>query len=125
MRVVDLATGFTAASAPGTSGVLPTITGSTGSPSNVTAGAGVSPSGDVAEIIFVDGTGGVDITASPQIAVGTTIGTNLILVGTSDVNSVLLEDGDGLSLNGDMLLQQNSTISLIWDGTVWSEESRK
>lgn len=125
MRTVDLSTGFTAASAPTISGVLPTVTGSSASPTAITAGGGITPAGDVAELIFVSGP--ADITANPQIAAGTADGQTLQLIGTSDSSYVFLEDGTGLALNGDMLLNDNASITLVWDdsGSVWVEEGRK
>lgn len=124
-RVIDLASGFTAASAPSTDGVLPTVTGSTGTPSAIVAGTGVVVSDVSHEVIFVEGSGGaVDISASPQIAAGSTVGQMLTLIGASDTNTVLIEDGDGTALNGDIVLTNNDVIDLIWNGTVWQEDGR-
>jgi len=46
-------------------------------------------------------------------------------VGTSDANYILLEDGNGLSLNGPWYSYNNDTLDLYWNGTVWSEFSRR
>ena len=36
-----------------------------------------------------------------------------------------LGDGTGLKINGPMTLYQYSTISLVWDGTLWAEMYRR
>lgn len=104
---------------------LPTVTGSRASPTNVTT-AGITPAGVGVQKIFVQGSGGaIDVTANPQIAAGTTVGQELILIGCSDTNTLKLEHGTGLDLNGDILLQARYVISLTWDGTAWSENYRR
>jgi hypothetical protein len=105
----------------------PSIGGSTGSPQAVTAGAGINIiSITWTNVAFVAGSGGpVDITASPQVAAGTSVGQKLTVIGTSDTNTLKLDDGTGLSLNGSMVLGNHSVIDLIWDGSVWVEESRR
>ena len=125
-RILDTADGYSATAAPTTSGIIDTITGTSAAPTTITAGAGITPQGVAGEIIFVDGTGGVDITSSPQIAAGTSDGERLKLIGTSDTDSVFLEDGTGLRLNGDMLLRAQSSISLVWDdsASLWVEVGR-
>lgn len=99
------------------------VTGSTASPTAVSI-LGIAPTPLVyREMIFIVGSGGpVDITANPQIYAGSRVGQELLLVGTSDVNTVLLEDGNGLSLNGPATLADKETLKLFWNGTVWSEE---
>lgn len=72
-----------------------------------------------------DTTSGTDITANPQISNGSTVGQELILVGTDDSRPVILDDGTGLKINGPMTLYQYSTISLVWDGTLWAEMYRR
>ena len=67
----------------------------------------------------------VNISANPQVSNGAFVGQALILVGRSDTNTITLEDGDGLSLNGTIELFLNSVIELIWSGSVWLEKSRK
>lgn len=110
-----------------TSAGLPVVTGSTGTPQNITAAGGVAFTGTQAKALwFVQGSGGsVTISATSQIAAGTTVGQKLLLVGASDTNTLTLADGNGLSLNGGMTLFNNSTLLLFWNGTVWSEISRR
>jgi len=106
----------------------PVVTGSTGTPSNITAGGGVAFVGTASQFLhlwFLQGSGGaVNITVNPQVAAGTAIGQRLILRGCSDTNTVTLEHGTGLSLNGDCVLASGSVIELLWNGTVWDELSR-
>jgi hypothetical protein len=100
---------------------LRVVTGSAGSPVSVTAVGGITPAGASDELIFVSGSGGaVDITANPQIAAGTTPGQRLTLRAPDGANGVLLEDGDGLSMNGPADLGVDTTsISFEWDGSEW------
>lgn len=101
------------------------ITGSIASPSSITAGGGITPvAGKRKQIIFVKGTGGVDITANPQIAAGTIVGQRLLLIGTSDTDTLKLDHGTGLDLNGSITLGLRWQLSLLWDGNFWMEVSR-
>lgn len=104
------------------------ITGSTGSPTSITAGSGITANGGYprSEVQFVVGNGGaVTVTANPQISVGTIVGQELRLIGTDDTNTVTIADGTGLSLNGPWVGANHSVIDLMWDGTVWLETSRR
>lgn len=76
--------------------------------------------------VYLQGSGGVevDITAVPQIQAGAFDGQQLQLVGRDDANTVLFQDGDGLSLNGDASLGEDMVLTLSWDGTNWVEISR-
>ncbi len=125
-RVLDFNDSQSSATTPSPlSGLV--VTGSEGSPSAITAVGGITvsaTSGD--EMIFIEGSGGaVNISANPQVSNGAFVGQALILVGRSDTNTITLEDGDGLSLNGTIELFLNSVIELIWSGSVWLEKSRK
>lgn len=101
------------------------ITGSRASPTAITvAGITASVSAQI-EYQFVEGSGGaIDITANPQITAGTFSGQLLVLVGRSDTNTVKLEHGTGLALNGVCFLAADSSITLFWDGTNWVEVCR-
>ena len=101
-------------------------TGSRGTPQDITAGGGITAANAEREIQYVQGDGGaVNITANPQISAGVTTSQELILVGTSDTNTLTLDHGDGLDLNGKMDLEDGSCIGLLWDGTNWTEMFRR
>jgi hypothetical protein len=109
------------------SGQAPSVIGSTGSPTLITAVGGIAFTGsNYVNVKFVAGNGGaIDITASPQIAAGNVVGQRLTIIGEDATNTVKLEDGTGLALNGVMILGLNSAIELMYDGAVWVELSRR
>ncbi len=103
------------------------VTGTRASPSAIVAGTGIAFTGaDARQLWFIEGSGGaVDVSANPQIAAATTVGQELTLVGRSDTNTVTLENGTGLDLNGECVLGASSVLSLVWDGSAWVEMSRR
>ena len=105
----------------------PSVTGTRASPTSITAAGGISFSGSAYKnVAFIQGNAGaVDITANPQIAAGSLVGQELMLIGRSDTDTVKLDDGTGLSLNGSAVLGADSVIQLVWDGTNWSEVARR
>lgn len=124
-RSLDFSDGFTSTSAPSASS-LSTVTGTYAAPVSVTAGAGISPGGYPSEIIFIQGSGGaVDITVNPQIAAGSVVGYQVRLIGCSDTNTVKLDHGTGLTLNGSHTLGLDESIDLTWNGTSWTETARR
>ena len=106
---------------------LPTITGTRAAPSSIVAGTGISFTGLAGHNLwFVAGSGGaVDISANPQIVAGSAVGQELILIGRDATNTVQLDDGTGLSLNGSAILGLDDVVGLIWDGTNWVEMFRR
>lgn len=109
-----------AAGGGGGSGAL-TVSGSEGSPM-VIGTSGFTPTSDQRQLWFVVSSGGaVTVTASPQIAAGTIVGQELILMGTSDTDYPIFNDGNGLSLNGTCNLKSQESLPLIWTGSVWRE----
>lgn len=65
-------------------------------------------------MVFVVGNGGpINLTSNPQVAVPTRIGQMLTVVGTSDVNTVKLEHGDGLVMNGEKILGAKQMVTFI------------
>lgn len=102
------------------------VTGSRGTPQNITAAGGIAFTGAQArQLWFIQGSGGhVDITANPQIAAATTVGQELMLIGRNDSQTVKLEDGNGLKMNGPIFLGEDNAINFVWDGTNWVEQSR-
>lgn len=102
-----------------------TITGSRGTPQSIVAGNGIAFTGSQArQMWFISGSGGVDVTATPQIAAATTVGQELILFGTSDTDWVLLEPDANLIINGEWYAYNNRSLYLVWDGSAWCELSR-
>lgn len=100
--------------------------GTPGAPVVVSAAGGIGVTTDPRQLDFVTSTGGpVPITANPQIANGTALGQELTLIGTSDTNYIELADGNGLSLNGPILLKNNVAILLVWNGSIWVELTRR
>lgn len=103
-----------------------TTSGSRGSPNSIAAGVAVVCGTSMRNLQFIQGSGGaVTMSANPQIADGTTVGKELILVGRSDTNTVTIANGNGMSLNGDITLGDDDVLSLVWDGTYWQEISRR
>lgn len=102
--------------------------GTRAAPLNITAGGGISAgSGNRNKVIFVQGSGGaVDITANPQISAGSaTPGQLLILIFCSSVNTLKLDDGTGLKLNGSLTGGADDAIILMFDGVSnWIEIAR-
>jgi hypothetical protein len=107
--------------------VAPVVSGTAGAPNAITAVGGVSFSGSAYDnVTFIQGSGGaVTVTANPQVAAGSSAGQRLVLVGESGTNTVKLQDGSGLSLNGAWVGGLNSVLGLMWDGSVWLEEFRR
>lgn len=105
----------------------PSVTGSQASPTSITAAGGVSFSGtNYFNYNFIVGSpGAVTVTANPQVAAGTNVGQQLVLIGTSATNTVTLADGTGLLLNGSWVGSSNSALTLVWDGSNWKEISRR
>ena len=100
-------------------------TGTRGSP--YAASTNTLPIADIQrEIRFVVGdTSPIALGGTPRIAAGSVVGQELKLIGTSDTNWLKIPDtGAGVMLNGDCILMNNSVLTLIWDGTIWLEDSR-
>lgn len=102
------------------------VSGTRASPNSILAASGITAPANSRTLMFVQGSGGaVTVTANPQLSAGSTLGQELILVGRSDTNTLTLSDGTGLSLNGAMTLYADSVLTLVWDGTNWTETSRR
>uniref|UniRef100_A0A6M3X5M2 Uncharacterized protein n=1 Tax=viral metagenome TaxID=1070528 RepID=A0A6M3X5M2_9ZZZZ len=89
----------------------------------ITAAGGITVTKAIMRIVG-DGAA-IDITADPQIVAGTD-GQIVILQGTSDANTVTLDDGTGLALSAQCVLANQDTITLIYDAgdSEWIETSR-
>lgn len=108
----------------------PTIFGSRGTPRDVavtgiTAAASHMSTTAIVQKIYVQGSGGnIDITANPQIDNGTIDGQSMLICGRNDDQTLQLDNGTGLSLNGVAVLGADDCITLSWDTSVWVETSR-
>lgn len=115
----------------GTSGsplkIKRSLVGTSASPSLIVGGTGLTGLVSAYDTIaFISGSGGpANVTANPAITNGSFIGQRLTLIGKSDSDTITLNDGNGLNLNGAIILKNFSTIELFWDGTVWCELSRR
>lgn len=119
---------FTDISGQNTVAQVRNISGSRTAPNSVTAGGGVAASATAwpFQTVYVQGSGGaVTVTANPQISNCSADGQELIVIGESDTNTLTLADGNGLSLNGSMILYQNSNLHLYCNGLSWVEVSRR
>ena len=61
--------------------------------------------------------GEVNITTNPQIVAGKVDGQIIILKGTSDVNTIIFEDGNGLSMSASVTLGNKDILSFYWDSS--------
>ena len=105
----------------------PIVTGTRAAPTAITAAGGISFSGSNPEnLAFIKGNAApITVTASPQIAAGNVVGQILVLVARDATNTLTLSDGTGLSLNGAWIGGLDSSLTLNWDGTNWSELNRR
>ncbi len=101
-----------------------TVTGTRAAPQAIVAGTGIAITGQLDQVWFIKGTGGVTISANPAIAAGERVGQMLTLIGRSNSDTVRLNDALGTSLKGDWLGEADSIIRLMWDGTNWVELCR-
>lgn len=121
-RTVTFFDGQQSATPPNLGTLNRVVTGSQVTPLSITAAGGIPITDVPVEMIFVEGNlGAIDISANPQIAPATLAGQELNIYGTDDVKTVLLEDGDGLKLNGPIVLDSETNITLIWTGVVWKQ----
>jgi hypothetical protein len=103
------------------------VHGSTGSPSVIDPLVGlIITASEQRQMWFVVSQGGPEtVTAVPQVAVGSMVGQELIIMGTDDTDATTFSDGNGLKLNGPVTLGLGQSCYLAWDGTDWSEISRR
>lgn len=113
----------------GTVGVPKTIVDATG-----IVGATLISTTAIDQLIFVEGdsVGESDILAAIQIAAHTVVGARLRVIGANVANWILLENGNGLLLNGAWRSAEddgsgtryNNGLELFWNGSVWQELTR-
>lgn len=77
-------------------------------------------------LAYVAGDGGpVDVSANPQVVHAFADGDTLELRGCSDVDTVKLNDGNGLDMNSDSIVLKNgSIIRFLYNGQVLEETYR-
>jgi len=92
---------------------------------DITAGTGITTS-MCARFVYYNGSAAVDITANPQIADSYYDGKVITIIGSSDVNTLTLDDGTGLALTAQCVLGAGDTITLIYVTALdlWVEVSR-
>ena len=75
--------------------------------------------------IYYSEAAATNITADPQIANGSA-GQLITIIGSSDTNTLTLDDGAGLRLTGQMVLGIGDNITLLYESTIgdWTEISR-
>lgn len=116
-----------AAAASAASVATPLVVGSHAAPYACVAGTTIPLAGTAFfNKKYIKGTGGVTMTASPQIAAGTFDGQQLRLVGTSDTDTVTIANGTGLSIGNTWVAENNRTLDLDWDNgqSLWVETAR-
>jgi len=91
---------------------------------NIVAGTGITAA-MLWENILYTGSSAIDITANPQIAPGYN-GQRITIVGSSDTNTLTLDDGSGLLLSGQCVLGVGDAITLIFNKAFnyWIEVSK-
>lgn len=100
--------------------------GSTGEPKEMDPAVSLEISNNYRQVIFLESTGGSQtVSANPQIAAGSRVGQELILVGTSNTNELIFNDGNGLLLNGPLKINQYQSASFFWNGASWQEIARR
>jgi len=78
----------------------------------VTAAVGLTVTHGIMKIVSDGGT--INITANPQISPGKRDGQPLKVVGTSDTNKVIFDDGDGLSMSTSVTVSDKGVIDYHW-----------
>jgi hypothetical protein len=106
------------------SGIM-SVSGTFAAPNLVTTS--VSAPANERQKVYIQGNGGSQtLTASPRIGAGTTDGQELLLCGTSNTNTVIIPDGQGVAQNGSVTLSAHSQILYSWNSgsSLWVEVSR-
>lgn len=76
-------------------------------------------------VVYIESDGGaVTLTSLQQITVGALTEQELIVIGTSNTDTLTIVNGNGLILNGDCTLGDYDQIYLRYDGVDWVEISR-
>ena len=116
------------------SSTSPALNGGSASPESIIAATGITLSsiGYMNEVWVVGTAIAVTVTATPSITACTADGQQLKVHGTDNTKTVTLQDqsnlaSSGLSMNGNVVLAKDSTISFHCDITqgLWVEDSRR
>lgn len=120
------AKGLITAASNGTAST-PNLVGSEGTPDELTSASIFFDYDDVyLTYDWITGDSGpVTISANPRIQAGNDVGQVLVLIGSSDTNTVTIADGNGVSLNGTWVGGLKSVLNLVWSGSAWVETSRR
>lgn len=98
--------------------------GSTVAPVIVTP-AGLASTADQRQQFFIKSSGGgMPVAGNPQVSPGTIVGQEVRLIGTSDVDYPIFNDGNGMKFNGPISLKNRILIDFYWDGLFWCESNR-
>jgi hypothetical protein len=90
----------------------------------VVAGTGITTV-MLSRFMYFNTAAAIDISVDPQIANGTT-GQIITIIGSSDTNTLTLDDSAGLRLTGQMVIGIGDNITLLYEGTIgdWVEICR-
>lgn len=103
------------------------VLGTRAVPINITASVGVTSTVNARQLIRVQGSGGpVTVTASHYISAGVSDGQELILEGSSTINTLTINNGNGVEQASQMILGTGDKIAYIWNqgALAWSETWR-
>lgn len=111
----------------------PEIFGSLGSPRSIVSATGIVAGSNhmsvdaTNQVIFVKGSiaGENIISANPQISDGTVVGMLMYILGADNSNYITLNHGNNLVLNGPWSSNNNNSLTLMWQGSDWTELNRK
>jgi hypothetical protein len=131
--IVDNGNGTIEISATGGGGGGIETHGSAASPVQIAPSVGITPTTAAEQVWWVVPTSGLlgsqPITASPAIAPGTSVGQRLKLKSTAASGGsgyLIIPNGAGTDQNGVCSMGSYAqTIDYTWDGTAWSEDSRR
>ena len=92
---------------------------------NIVAATGIGDSKH-SGVLYYNGASAIDITHDPQITVAQIDGTKMTIIGSSDTNTLTLDDGTGLILSAQCVLGIGDSITLIYISALsgWVEVSR-
>lgn len=103
--------------------------GSAGAPIAIVPGTGIVPTTAMDQVWWImpsAGAGAVPITATPPISAGATVGQRLSLKSVASANYLTLPNVSGVDQDGVVDFGPYAqTINYTWDGTNWSEDSRR